>query len=131
MIPREYYDAVQNVANFRELPSATNLPPEVVSAGASGTSWAIEADGHGHWEPAQRWRLIWAVTDGNYYVAHTEYVVVDYDPNISGTNYWVLMVAPPKTNGMARVVCRLPSQRFQDYREFFSELKRRWPVWVR
>ncbi len=90
-----------NAAYFREIRFATNLPPEVVSAGASANSWTLEEDGPGHLTPAKSWRFIWAVTDDKYYVLHTEWVQqVDYGVRDyrDCTNYWIVLASLPKTN---------------------------------
>ena len=108
-----------NAANFHEIRSTTNLPPEVVSAGASANSWTIANDGPGHLTPAKSWRFIWAVTDEKYYVLHTEYVAATY----TATNYWVVIAAVPETNGAPRKVHRVPYHAVKHFRTFASELQ--------
>src|ERR1035441_3416077 len=79
-----------NAANCHEIRSATNLPPEVVSAGASANIWTLEDGGRsGHLTPAKSWRFIWAVTDDKYYVLHTEWVHEARD----STNYWIVIAS--------------------------------------
>ncbi len=65
LLPRDCWLALQKVSNFRELYSETNIPPEIISDCAAQFPHR---------------RLLWAVTDGKYYVMHHEYV--DF-----GTNY--------------------------------------------
>ena len=108
-----------NAANFHEIRSTTNLPPEVVSAGASANSWTIANDGSGHPTPAKSWRFIWAVTDEKYYVLHTEYVAATY----TATNYWVVIAAVSKTNGTPREVHRVPYHPVKNFRTFARELQ--------
>jgi hypothetical protein len=77
-LPAEHNKALQDVSRFREVHAVTNLPPAVV---------ALCADHNGRIaEPGQKWqvtdvitdntlprkRLIWAATDGDYYVVHYE-----------------------------------------------------------
>jgi hypothetical protein len=74
----ETQKVLRDVSRFHEVHSATNLPPAI---------FALCADYKGRLaEPGQRWeptdaitditlptkRLIWAVTDGDYYVVHYE-----------------------------------------------------------
>jgi hypothetical protein len=129
IIPREDYEAMRMVSKFRELHSPTNLPPEVVLAGAAGASVMV-GDGKNllapartwmSFAPARTWRLIWAVMDDRYYVVHTEYVPVYNDR----TNYWV--VVAQKTKAAQPRIYRLDSKRFENYRAFVSELKG--PFW--
>ena len=108
-----------NAASFHEIRAATNLPPEVVSAGAAEISWTVEGDGRGHLTPAKSWRFIWAVTDEKYYVLHTEYVAATY----TATNYWVVIAAVPETNGAPREVHRVPYHAVKNFRTFARELQ--------
>jgi len=77
-LPVDDQKVLRDVSRFREIHGATNLPPAV---------FALCADFHGRLtEPGQKWevadviiddklptkRLIWAVTDGDYYVVHYE-----------------------------------------------------------
>src|ERR1022692_4206207 len=77
-LPADDQKVLRDVSRFREIHSATNLPPAV---------FALCADSAGRLaEPGQKWeagdaimddklptkRLVWAVTDGNYYVVHYE-----------------------------------------------------------
>jgi len=77
-LPADDQKALRDVSRFHEIHAATNLPP---------TIFALCADYKGRLaEPGQKWRvtdvvtdgklptkrLIWAVTDGDYYVVHYE-----------------------------------------------------------
>jgi hypothetical protein len=77
-LPSDVQKALRDVLRFREIHAATNLPPAV---------FALCADSGGRLaEPGQKWevtdfitddklprkRLVWAVTDGDYYVVHYE-----------------------------------------------------------
>jgi hypothetical protein len=108
-----------NAANFHEIRSTTNLPPEVVSAGRSVNSWTIEKDDSGHPTWAKSWHVIWAVTDGKYYVVHTEYVAVDRP----GTNHWIVVARVPDRNGPPPRVHRHASHFVKDFRTFTHELQ--------
>jgi hypothetical protein len=69
-LPRDCWQALQKVSSFHELNSETNIPPEIISDCASQFPHR---------------RLLWAVTDGKYYVMHHEYI---YDSGVSfSTNY--------------------------------------------
>ncbi len=74
----EYRKVLQNSSRFRELHASTNLPPAVL---------ALCVDENGRLaDPGQKWevtdvisdrslprkRLIWAATDGEYFVVHYE-----------------------------------------------------------
>src|ERR1035437_7906062 len=77
-LPADDQKVLRDVSRFREIHAATNLPPAV---------FAFCADGSGRLaEPGQKWeatdiitdaklptkRLIWAFTDGDFYVVHYE-----------------------------------------------------------
>jgi hypothetical protein len=77
-LPAEHRKSLQEISRFYEVHAVTNLPPAVV---------ALCADHNGRIaEPGQKWqvtdvitddtfprkRLIWAATDGDYYVVHYE-----------------------------------------------------------
>jgi len=59
-LPKDYWKAMQDVSRFHELQSETNIPPVIMSGCACRFPHR---------------RLLWAVTDGKYYVLHHEYVV--------------------------------------------------------
>jgi len=77
-IPPEYRKVLVDASRFREVHAATNLPSAVFSLCADGSGRLAE--------PGQKWevtdviidhrlprsRLIWAATDGDYYVVHFE-----------------------------------------------------------
>jgi hypothetical protein len=77
-LPADDQKALRDTSHFHEIQAATNLPPAVFS---------LCADFHGRFgEPGEKWevsdviiddklprkRMIWAVTDGGYYVVHYE-----------------------------------------------------------
>ena len=77
-LPADDQKALHDVSRFHGIHAATNLPPAI---------FALCADSKGRLaEPGQKWevtdvitddklptkRLIWAVTDGDYYVVHYE-----------------------------------------------------------
>jgi hypothetical protein len=77
-LPADDQKALHDVSRFNEIHATTNLPPAI---------FALCADDKGRLaEPGQKWevsdvitddklptkRLIWAVTDGDYYVVHYE-----------------------------------------------------------
>ncbi|MGH7952840.1 MAG: hypothetical protein ACREFE_13110 [Limisphaerales bacterium] len=77
-LPADIQKSLRDVSRFHEIHVATNLPPAI---------FALCADYKGRLaEPGQKWevtdvitddklptkRLIWAVTDGDYYVVHYE-----------------------------------------------------------
>lgn len=77
-LPADVEKILRDVSRFHEIHAATNLPPSI---------FALCADYKGRLaEPGQKWevtdvitddklptkRLIWAVTDGDYYVVHYE-----------------------------------------------------------
>lgn len=77
-LPVDDQKVLRDVSRFHEIHTATNLP---------ATVFALCADGAGRLaEPGQKWqvtdtitddklptkRLVWAVTDGDYYVVHYE-----------------------------------------------------------
>jgi hypothetical protein len=124
--PRECYEMAK-APQLRELPSATNLPPEVLqAAGASGLSWTIPDYGPGYPTPAKSWRLLWAVTDERCYVVHTETVPSEH-PNAS-PYYRIVVATPPKTNGAPLALHGGPSKLYKDYRTYFNQLKD--PLWA-
>ena len=77
-LPPEDLKALGEVARFHEIHSATNLPPAVFVLCADvkgklaepGQNWAV-TDVKGD-DIFPKKRLIWAVTDGDYYVVHYE-----------------------------------------------------------
>jgi hypothetical protein len=104
-LPEECFKAMQKVSNFRELHTDTNLPPAIVSACAAGNS---------------KRRLLWAVTDGKYYVVHQEYVPLGFEH----TNYLILVACIPKTNGVALDMRRGGYTRsFTNYPTFVKQMR--------
>ena len=91
ILPRDCWQALQKASNFRELYSETNIPPEIISDCAAQFPHR---------------RLLWAVTDGKYYVMHHEYV--DF-----GTNYSIYI----DTTNHDRVSCGY-TYSFKDYKTF-------------
>jgi hypothetical protein len=98
ILPPDYWKAMQDVSHFHALQSETNLPPEISSACADAYP--------------QR-RLLWAVTDGRYYVLHHEYVPTGF----THTNYsvWVATLDHPKGPRAGY------TEPFKDYKTFVSQ----------
>jgi hypothetical protein len=76
-LPADDQKALSDVSHFHQIQAATNLPPTVFSLCADSSGKLAE--------PGQKWqatdfviaglpwkRLIWAFTDGDYYVVHYE-----------------------------------------------------------
>lgn len=105
MLPQECFKAMLNVQHFRKLHSETNLSPAIVSACAAGTS---------------KLRLIWAVTDGKYYVVHQEYVPVGF----THTNFLILVAIVSKTNSVQPEIREADYMRsFKNYPTFVSQMQ--------
>ena len=116
-LPADDQKALRDVSRFREIHTATNLPPSV---------FALCADSAGRLaEPGQKWeatdvimddklptkRLVWAVTDGDYYVVH-------YERGGRGHSFHVL-VAKLK-DGMQSFVWYGAGARLKDFRAFLD-----------
>jgi hypothetical protein len=118
----EYRKALQDSSRFHEVRVTTNLPPAVV---------ALCADDSGRLaEPSQKWeatdvitdetlprkRLIWAVTDGEYYVVH-------YERGGRGHSFHVLVATFIKGDTKPKDTWRGVGNRLKDYSAFLEALK--------
>jgi hypothetical protein len=96
ILPPECWKAMQDTSRFRTLHSETNIPPNIISDCAAQIPHR---------------RLLWAVTDGKYYVMHHEYV---YNSGMSfSTNYSIYI----DTTNHASVSCGY-TYSFKDYQKF-------------
>ena len=118
-LPADDQKVLRDISRFHQIPAATNLPPTVFS---------LCADDRGRLaEPGQKWqvtdlitgdtlprkRLIWAVTDGDYYVVH-------YERGGRGHSYHVLVAAQKAGDTKPRVVWRAVGTRLEDYPSFVA-----------
>jgi hypothetical protein len=116
-LPADAQKTLRDASRFHEVHAATNLPPEV---------FALCADGSGRLaEPGQKWeatdaitdpklptkRLIWAFTDGDFYVVH-------YERGGRGHSFHIL-VARIKEPKLAWYGAGIVSQ-FKDYSAFLE-----------
>ncbi|MFA5335748.1 MAG: hypothetical protein WC324_02385 [Candidatus Omnitrophota bacterium] len=117
----EHRKALQNSSRFHEIRATKNLPPAVV---------ALCADESGRLaEPGQKWeitdvitdvtlprkRLIWAVTDGEYYVVH-------YERGGYGHSFHVLVVTLTKGDAAPRDTWYGVGNQLKNYPAFIAAL---------
>jgi hypothetical protein len=120
-LPVEDQKALRDEARFHEIHAATNLPAAV---------FALCADVKGRLaEPEQNWeatdvitddklptkRLIWAVTDGNYYVVH-------YERGGYARSFHVLVAKWKQGDGKPSLVWRHVGGRINDFKTFLDAL---------
>jgi len=120
-LPADYRKALQDSSRFHEVRS-TNLPPAVV---------ALCADDRGRLaEPEQKWeatdvitdsslprrRLIWAATDGEYYVVH-------YEGGGRGHSFHVLITTFTKRDTKPRDAWRGVGDRLKNFSAFLRALQ--------
>ena len=118
----EYRVALQNVSRFKEIRLVTNLPPLVV---------ALCADENGKLAaPGEKWqagdvitdnrlprkRLIWAVTDGEWYVVH-------YERGGRARSFHILVTALGRGEAKPKVVWRGVGSQLKDYSGFLAALQ--------
>jgi hypothetical protein len=124
-----------STANFYEIHSTTNLPPEVRSyvLAVLGSMGGQANDRKIIAEPGEPLtvgcRLIWGATDGNHYIVHYEFIDRWDWPDFSycGTNYCITEAFRDPKDG--KVECRNEgySCRFRDYKDYISyESRSRW-----
>lgn len=124
----EKWARLTNTAAFYELHSTTNLPLEIRNfiVKISGPLGIETNDRNRLAEPGEPFtrgsRLIWAVTDGGYYVVHYECVTT---PNSHDyyTNYWMAAALPGSQDGIDGTLkcCNGGYNiRFHDYKEFIE-----------
>lgn len=118
-LPDYVQKMLRDVSRFREIHAATNLPPEV---------FALCADSGGRLaEPGQKWeisdvitdetlprkRLIWAVTDGDYYVVH-------YERGGYALSFHVLVAKLRNADSKPSFMWRGIGEQLKDYRAFLD-----------
>jgi len=119
----EHRRVLQDASRFHEVHATTNLPPAVV---------ALCRDDDGRLaEPGQKWevtdvitdatlprkRLIWAATDGEYFVIH-------YERGGRGHGFHVLVATCQPKDGDAKVVWRAVGSQLKDYSAFLAALEK-------
>ena len=118
-LPTECRNALQEASHFRAANAVTNLPPAV---------FALCADADGRLaEPGQPWqatdviysdklpgkRLIWAATDGEYWVVH-------YERGGRGHSYHIAVVQLRHGDAKPRFVWRAVGERLKDFPAFLA-----------
>jgi hypothetical protein len=118
-LPADDQKVLRDVSRFREIHAATNLPPSV---------FALCADSAGRLaEPGQKWeatdaimddklptkRLVWAVTDGDYYVVH-------YERGGRGHSFHVLVVRLQVGESKPSFVWRGVGGQLKDFKAFLD-----------
>ena len=121
-LPTERRNALQDVSHFREAHAVTNLPPLVL---------ALCADSNGRLAgPGQTWqatdvitndklpreRLIWAATDGEYWVVH-------YERGGRGHSYYVVVVQLRRGDTKPSFVWRGVGERLKDFPTFLAAVQ--------
>jgi hypothetical protein len=120
-LPADDQKVLRDVSRFREIHTAMNLPPVV---------FALCADENGRLaEPGQKWevtdvitdhklprkRLIWAVTNGDYYVMH-------YERGGYAHSFHVLVVRLKAGESKPHLVWRGVGGPLKDFRAFLDAL---------
>lgn len=115
--------SLRDVSRFHEIHAATNLPPAI---------FALCADYKGRLaEPGQKWevtdvitddklptkRLIWAVTDGDYYVVH-------YERGGIGHSFHFLVAGLKANESKSSFIWRGVGGQLKDYSAFLEALQR-------
>jgi hypothetical protein len=118
-LPADDQKVLRDVSRFREIHAATNLPPAV---------FALCADSGGRLtEPGQKWeptdmitddkfptkRLVWAVTDGDYYVVH-------YERGGYGHSFHILVAKLKAGESKPSFVWRGAGGQLKDFRAFLE-----------
>lgn len=113
---------LQGESRFHEIHSTTNLPPQIIS---------LCADGNGRIaEPGKKWeatdvitddklprkRLIWAASDGDYYVVH-------YESGGIAHSFHVLVAKFKEGNSKAEFVWHAVGKRLKDYKALLTAVE--------
>jgi hypothetical protein len=121
-LPTERRNALENISHFREAYAVTNLPPPVL---------ALCADINGRLAgPGQKWevtdlitneelplrRLIWAATDGDYWVVH-------YERGGIAHSYHVMVVQLPHGDSKPSFLWRGAGGRLKDFPAFLAAVR--------
>lgn len=118
-LPADDQKVLRDVSRFHQIVAATNLPPTVLSLCVDGSGRLAE--------PGQKWeatdlimddrlptkRLIWAVTDGNYYVVH-------YERGGRGHSFHVLVAKLKTGDSKPSFVWRGVGAQLKDFRAFLD-----------
>jgi len=118
-LPEADQKALRTISRFEEVHAATNLPPAVFKLCADSSGMLAEA--------GQKWqvtdtitedklptkRLVWAVTDGEYYVVHCE-------RGGRGHTFHVLVARLKAGESKPILVWRAVGGRLQDFRVFLD-----------
>jgi hypothetical protein len=120
-LPADDQKILRDDSRFHQIVAATNLPPTVFS---------LCADDRGRLaEPGQKWqvtdaitddtlprkRLIWTVTDGDYYVVH-------YERGGRGHSFHVLVAKLKPGESKPSLVWRGVGGQFKDFKAFLDAL---------
>src|SRR5689334_14069637 len=113
---------LQDVSRFHEIHSTTNLPPQVVSLCADENGRMADPDKK--WEATDvitdaklpRRRLIWAASDGEYYVVH-------YERGGIGHSFHVLVTRFKAGDRKAESICCGAGEPLKDYKAFLAALE--------
>ena len=118
-LPAVNQKVLREISRFHELHAATNLPSSV---------FALCADGNGRLaEPGQMWqvtdfitdgklprkRLIWAVTDGDYYIVH-------YERGGYSHSFHILVAKLKAGESKPSFIWRGVGEKLKDYRAFLD-----------
>jgi hypothetical protein len=118
-LPSNDQKVLRDVSRFREIHVATNLPPSVFALCADSAGRLAEA--------GQKWeatdaimddklptkRLVWAVTDGNYYVVH-------YERGGRGHSFHVLVAKLKTGESKPSFIWRGVGGQLKDFRAFLE-----------
>jgi hypothetical protein len=121
-LPADDQKVLGDVSRFHEIYAATNLPPTVFSLCADGSGKLAE--------PGQKWqvtdvvidaslpwkRLIWAFTDGDYYVVH-------YERGGIAHSFHVLVAKLKTGDSKPSFVWRGVGGQLKDYAAFLDAIK--------
>jgi len=117
----EHRKALQDSSRFHEVRTTTNLPRAVVAVCADDNGRLAEPGQN--WEPTDviidsrlpRKRLIWAATDGEYFVIH-------YERGGIAHSFHVLIAELKHSNTNSRVIWRGVGRQLKDYKAFLAAL---------
>ena len=121
-LPADDQKALSDVSRFHQIQAATNLPPAVFSLCADGSGKLAE--------PGQKWqvtdvvtdatlpwkRLVWAFTNGDYYVVH-------YERGGRGHSFHVLVCRLKSGDSKPSFVWRGVGGQLKDFGAFIDAIK--------
>jgi hypothetical protein len=113
------WETLTNTANFHEVHSTTNLPPEVVTYVLS-LPLGVQASDRKKMaelgEPlAAGFRLVWAATDGSDYIVHYEFVT-----SFGSTNFCIAAAHRNSKDEAWKCSNGGFLHRFKDYKDFID-----------